>query len=155
MPLSHHISNSNNSRAVSLIAAPDGRAVGTCMVTFSNIICYLSTQSYVQNMPAPLQIAIFTNHIYLGVLSFSGGTKFPKHMFSRIVIIPWWFVAIIISAIFSGNLVARLSITRAKSPVDTLEDLILHGEYNVSINGGGSTEQAFRVSVLYNVSCSR
>ena len=75
-----------------------------------------------------------------------GWPKCPKASSRRCVFIMWYFVSIIMSAVFSGNLVAYLSIKKVTTPINYLTDLLLQTQYRVAVTKGTNMEELFRVS---------
>lgn len=48
-------------------------------------------------------------------------------------------------AVYTGNLIAFLSVLRITLPVNSLEDLAAHAEYGLGVQAGTSLEQLFHV----------
>jgi hypothetical protein len=51
-------------------------------------------------------------------------------------------------AVYSANLTAFLAESRLQTPITSLEDLIHNDDFAVGMDGGGSLEYFFRVSVI-------
>lgn len=63
-------------------------------------------------------------------LQFSGGVHLPDSTAGRTLVSSWWLFCIIIVGIYSGNLIAYLTVTKEKLPFETLGELIkLKGSY--------------------------
>jgi hypothetical protein len=55
---------------------------------------------------------------------FSGGVHLPDSTAGRTLVSSWWLFCIIIVGIYSGNLIAYLTVTKEKLPFQTLDGLI-------------------------------
>ncbi|XP_045199719.2 glutamate receptor U1-like isoform X2 [Mercenaria mercenaria] len=65
-----------------------------------------------------------------GALLCQGGVHLPDSTAGRTLVSSWWLFCIIIVGIYSGNLIAFLTVTKEKPPFDTLSEMIkLKGSY--------------------------
>ena len=63
------------------------------------------------------------------VLRIAGSTWLPREQGSRFLVAGWWFLTVIVSATYTGNLIAALAVPRTVMPVQTLEDLARQTTY--------------------------
>ncbi|XP_045201973.2 probable glutamate receptor [Mercenaria mercenaria] len=65
-----------------------------------------------------------------GALLCQGGVHLPDSTAGRTLVSSWWLFCIIIVGIYSGNLIAFLTVTKEKPPFNTLSEMIkLKGSY--------------------------
>ncbi|XP_053403039.1 uncharacterized protein LOC123556009 [Mercenaria mercenaria] len=65
-----------------------------------------------------------------GALLCQGGVHLPNSTAGRTLVSSWWLFCIIIVGIYSGNLIAFLTVTKEKPPFETLAEMIkLKGSY--------------------------
>ena len=69
----------------------------------------------------------------------------PVSSLPRLYLSSWWVVCIILGAVYSGNLVAFLSVYKPPNLVDTVEELI-DSNYAIGIPKGTATEESVTVS---------
>ena len=60
----------------------------------------------------------------------------------------FWIFVIIITATYSGNLTASLSVKSFRMPFNTLDELAANDDYVFQVRIGAFREQIFRVSSL-------
>ena len=53
----------------------------------------------------------------------------PTEQATRFLVAGWWLVSVIVSATYTGNLIAALAVPRTVLPVQTLEDLAKQTTY--------------------------
>ena len=66
-------------------------------------------------------------------------------MASRTFRSAYWILTIIVLTAYTGNLVAYMSVTKLQLPVDSLEELTDHPEYQAGLIIGSSTYNIFKV----------
>jgi hypothetical protein len=57
----------------------------------------------------------------------------------------WWFFAITVAAVYSGNLTASLAVTKLNIPYKTFADLAQQNVFKLGILGGTSDVEFFKV----------
>ena len=65
----------------------------------------------------------------------------------RILHIFWWFFAIMMSAAYTGNLIASLAVPQVSVPFRSLQDLASQSEYTVGIEDGTALQSVFKVGL--------
>ena len=84
------------------------------------------------------------------ILSSSGGPWLPDNQSSRVMIGSFWFFAIIITATYTGNLIAFLAVSNVKLPFETLAELAAQSKVSWGTAEGVALVMLFRVSsILY------
>jgi len=69
----------------------------------------------------------------------------------RILIVAWWFFALIMISSYTANLAAFQTVKRFHSPIETVEDLANQGTIQYGCHVFGSTISYFRVNVVCGV----
>ena len=69
----------------------------------------------------------------------------PSRPASRTFLSCYWLLTITITAIYTGNLIAFMTIKKIKLPVNTLEDLADHPEFQAGISVGTAYYDLFKV----------
>ena len=69
----------------------------------------------------------------------------PSRPASRTFLSCYWLLTITITAIYTGNLIAFLTIKKIKLPVNTLEDLADHPEFQAGLSVGTAYYDLFKV----------
>ncbi len=64
---------------------------------------------------------------------------------SRLFLSFWWLVCIVTISVYSGNLVAQLSVSKPPNFVDTIDELMEHPEITVGVLANTAYEEYFRV----------
>ena len=75
----------------------------------------------------------------------TGSPAPPSVMSSKLFFCSWWAVCAVITSSYTGNLVAFMSVHRPVQPVDTLNKLVAHTDYNIGILPGGLVEHYIKV----------
>ena len=57
----------------------------------------------------------------------------------------YWFLTVTLVATYSGNLIAFMTVTKLKLPIENLRDLASHPEYEAGVSRGSSNHDLFRV----------
>ena len=70
------------------------------------------------------------------IFFFSGGLRLPASQTGRTIICCWWLFCIILSATYSGNLIAFLTVTKEKTPFDSLTEMVAQSDYEWGTLGG-------------------
>ena len=68
----------------------------------------------------------------------------PVNPASRLFMSCYWIFTITIIATYSGNLVAFMTVKKLKFPIDNLEELAAHSEYQAGVLKGASTMALFK-----------
>ena len=63
----------------------------------------------------------------------------------------WWFFAIIMSATYTGNLIAALAVPGSSLQFNTLEDLANQNEYQVGVENGIALFNLFQVQFIHSI----
>lgn len=71
-----------------------------------------------------------------GCVFMQGGLKLPASQTGRTVVCCWWLFCIILSATYSGNLIAFLTVTKEKTPFDSLTEMVAQSDYEWGTLGG-------------------
>ncbi|XP_050405578.2 glutamate receptor ionotropic, kainate 1 [Patella vulgata] len=79
-----------------------------------------------------------------GAMLTQGGEKLPGSLAGRKFISFWWLFCIMLVAIYSGNLMAFLTINRVNVPFDTLAGMVNQDEYKWGTLGGTVWSTLFR-----------
>ena len=69
----------------------------------------------------------------------------PKFWAGRIIMFTWYLAVLILSATFSGNLVAFLTVVKEVIPFSTLEELADQNQYKFGVLGGTAWVTTFQV----------
>ncbi|XP_046335821.2 glutamate receptor ionotropic, delta-2-like [Haliotis rufescens] len=75
-----------------------------------------------------------------------GSLHLPQPTSSRIFYTSWWWFCIIIVAVYTGNLVATISVVKEKIPFNSMEELARNDDFKIIINRGSSTEDTYKYS---------
>ena len=67
---------------------------------------------------------------------------------SNVYISCYWFLTVTLVATYSGNLIAFMTVTRLKLPIENLRDLASKPEYQAGVSHGSSNHDLFRVRVF-------
>ena len=96
-------------------------------------------------------------NIYLHVtnvllISFSTGNSFKSSStrLTSAILITWLVVCVIITATYSANLIAFLSVEKYHVPFNTFRELSNQNQYQFGTLGGASTEIIFKVLKFLN-----
>ncbi|XP_052784704.1 glutamate receptor ionotropic, kainate glr-3-like isoform X2 [Mya arenaria] len=82
-----------------------------------------------------------------GALLCQGGVHLPDSHAGRTIVSSWWLFCIVVVGIYSGNLIAFLTVTKESPPFTTLEELVkLKGTYKWGTLGGTHWENLFTSS---------
>ena len=96
---------------------------------------------------------IYVKRFYSHAIRFPSERKEPtSRPASRIILSCYWLLVITIVAVYTGNLIAFMTIKKIKLPVNTLEDLAHHPEFQAGLSAGTSTYDLFKVIILKGVS---
>lgn len=63
----------------------------------------------------------------------SGSESPPQNNTTRVFLSCYWIVTITLAATYIGNLVAFVTVTKPKLPIETVEDLAAHPEYQAGV----------------------
>ena len=77
----------------------------------------------------------------------TGCRQLPKRGSGRLFLSSWWVFSIILAATYSGNLIAFLTVTKDKSPFDTLEEMVKQDEYRYGTIDQSMWTMLFEVSL--------
>ena len=69
-------------------------------------------------------------------LIYQGWPTLPSSGPSRWLVSLWWLVGVVTSAVYSGNLVAMLSVSMNKLPINSLEELADRPDYSLGLQRG-------------------
>ncbi len=75
----------------------------------------------------------------------AGDTRPSTGTSSRLLLSCYWITTVTLAAVFTGNLVAFMTIQKPTIPIKSLEDLVEHPEYRAGVYARGSTEEYFKV----------
>ncbi|XP_050405577.2 glutamate receptor ionotropic, kainate 2 isoform X2 [Patella vulgata] len=78
-----------------------------------------------------------------GAMLTQGGERLPESLAGRKFISFWWLFCIMLVAIYSGNLMAFLTIARVNVPFDTLAGMVDQDEYKWGTLGGSAYTDLF------------
>ena len=76
---------------------------------------------------------------------FPGWSYVPVHFGTRLLVMSFWSVSVVITATYSGNLVAIMSVHKPAIPVDSLQDLRDNPQYDIGLIRGTALEELFKV----------
>ena len=79
----------------------------------------------------------------------TGSPKISQRTVTRKFLACYMILTITVVATYSGNLIAFLSITKLKSPINSLEDLAAKPEWQAGFQAGSSNHDLFRVFTLF------
>ena len=65
---------------------------------------------------------------------------------ARIFISCYWILTITITATYSGNLIAFMTVKKVKVPINSLRELVENPDYQAGVAFGGSTHGLFKVN---------
>ena len=75
-----------------------------------------------------------------------GNPTLPSCTSGRIIMSSWLLCLLVITATYTGNLVAFLTVTKVPVPFDSLKELVEQKQYKYGILGGTNWVTQFRVS---------
>ena len=64
----------------------------------------------------------------------------------RVIMFSWYLAVLVLTATYTGNLVAFLTVMKEPVPFETLEDLANQDQYKFGVLGGSSWVGQFNVS---------
>ncbi|ELT98317.1 hypothetical protein CAPTEDRAFT_219223 [Capitella teleta] len=73
-----------------------------------------------------------------------GSPRSPRSCSGRMLAAFWWFFAITVAAVYSGNLTASLAVTKLNIPYKTFADLAQQNVFKLGILGGTSDVEFFK-----------
>ena len=79
------------------------------------------------------------------LITHTGGTRHPSGIAGRVFRATWWMFCVTLSATYTGNLVAFISVYLERLPYNTFTEIAAQTDYKVAILGGTSSETRFRV----------
>ena len=82
---------------------------------------------------------------FLLLLSSSGCVKPSEKNAPQIFLSCYWIFTLTIVAIFTGNLMASMTVQKQKILINSLEELVQHSEYQAGTIRGGATYGLFKV----------
>lgn len=74
-----------------------------------------------------------------------GGFQKPVSSPARMLAASWWATGIVMYAIYTGNLIAFLTVTHRKMPFNSLEAMVEQSVYSYGVEKGIIQEMLFRV----------
>jgi hypothetical protein len=80
-----------------------------------------------------------------------GGFECPKNSPGRVVASMWWLISIIVYAVYTGNLIAFLTVTEQKMPFDTLQAMVRQSQYKYGLERGIVQQTLFQVNTQKNL----
>ena len=83
--------------------------------------------------------------MHLFIEMFTAFENHPKRVSLRIAIATWWICTLIITMVYSGNLVAIMSVEVVSYPVNSLEELSTHSQTKIGITKGASIQNILKV----------
>ncbi|XP_071093136.1 glutamate receptor-like [Haliotis cracherodii] len=75
-----------------------------------------------------------------------GSLHLPQPTPGRIFYTSWWLFCIIIVAVYTGNLVATISVVKEKIPFNSMEELAGNDDFKIITTRGSSTEDTYKYS---------
>ncbi|XP_048258914.1 glutamate receptor ionotropic, delta-2-like [Haliotis rufescens] len=75
-----------------------------------------------------------------------GGVHLPESSSGRMLISFWWLFIIVMTAAYSGNLIASLTVTKESFPFTTLEDLLADEDLRVGLAEGTVLQRVMMMS---------
>ena len=79
----------------------------------------------------------------------TGRPESPVQPSSRVLMSCYWIFTITIIAAYSANLIAVLTVQKHRLPIDSLEELAAHPEYQAGVNDGAVLSELFKVGRVY------
>ena len=86
-------------------------------------------------------------------LPHTGTDKQPESLSSRAVASCWWLVVIVMYAVYTGNLIAFLTVNIPNMPFDTLEGMVAQTDYKYGLEDGIIHMMLFRVNIICVLDC--
>ncbi|XP_046564161.1 glutamate receptor-like [Haliotis rubra] len=77
-----------------------------------------------------------------------GSLHLPQSVPGRIFHTSWWMFCISIVAVYTGNLVAIISVVKEINPFNTMEDLAENEDFKIFIRKGSSYEDLYKVCTI-------
>lgn len=87
-------------------------------------------------------------NLTLKCIYFAGSVYIPNHHSGRVFMSAWWLYCIILGAVYTGNLIAFLSVIKIKYPYNTLDEMVEQNEYTFGTLGGTYQELSLKVNVI-------
>ncbi|XP_046544304.1 glutamate receptor ionotropic, kainate glr-3-like [Haliotis rubra] len=75
-----------------------------------------------------------------------GGVHLPESSSGRILVSFWWLYIIVMTAAYSGNLIASLTVTKEELPFNSLDDVFADDSLKVGFAAGGVLQKTIMVS---------
>ena len=91
--------------------------------------------------------SFFINYIFV----FAGMEHYPESQSGRCLLVSWWLFTIIMSATYTANLVAYITVNISGKPISTLQELADHPNVIPIILPGNSLNDLFSVSISGNL----
>ncbi|XP_067663725.1 probable glutamate receptor [Haliotis asinina] len=87
-----------------------------------------------------------SNHVMAAVRVplFQGSLHLPRNISGRILYASWWIFCITIVAVYTGNLVAIISVVKEKIPFTTMDQLAGNEDFKIIIRKGSSYEEMYK-----------
>ena len=76
----------------------------------------------------------------------TGSPVVPRKIGLRILISCCWIVSITIVGLYTGNLIAFMTVQKSRLPINSLEELAARSDYQAGIVFGEATYSLFQVS---------
>ena len=64
----------------------------------------------------------------------------PRNMSGRVILAMWWFMILIVTAMYTANLAAFLTVTRMENGINSISDLITQDEVKWGTVNGTNAE---------------
>ena len=81
-------------------------------------------------------------------ICYVGFPRLPQRRPARVFVSCYWVVTTVITAVYTSNLIAFVGIRKPVLPVNNLEELASHHEYQAGMDIGGAVYDLFRVAIF-------
>ncbi|CAD5121791.1 DgyrCDS10267 [Dimorphilus gyrociliatus] len=119
------------------------------ILAFAFIYLYTKLDVHENNMRVYSEYSVFRLSLWYAICaSLNQGSVLPnsKNSSVRILVAFVWITTVVVIAIYTGNLIAFLSVRKAKLPVETLEDAVTNSEFRLVILGSSAHEFLFKTA---------
>lgn len=114
-------------------------------VTFITAVMEAFNPFYVTHPRSILHVGDMFWYMY-GALLTQGGARLPDSHAGRTMVSAFWLFSIVMAAIYSGNLIAFMTVTKEEAPFQTVRGMVSQDDYKWGTAGGTSWVNIFQSS---------
>lgn len=110
-------------------------------------VCNSYEYGVFSNIHIPMHRHASSQKSHYKCISFVGSVYIPKHHSGRVFMSAWWLYCIILGAVYTGNLIAFISVVKIKYPFYTLDEMVEQNQYTFGTLGGTNQELSLKVNI--------